>query len=61
MQSQIKDEQSKMQIAHELAREKDKKILEEKIKEVEVEKIKDLTKEVKKMKEILGQEFEFRV
>jgi hypothetical protein len=41
-------------MAHELAREKDRKILKIKLQELELEKQQDFDREMKKMKEILG-------
>ena len=50
-----------MLVAHEVAREQDRIELEEHRKMGEEEARKDLAKELKRMKEIFGQEYEFKV
>lgn len=50
-----------MQEAHQLARERDRKEVERLKKSFEMECRTEVNKEVKKMKEILGQEYDFKV
>ena len=47
--------------AHELARDQDKKDLMKKEKKIQDEAKAEINKEIKRMKEILGQEYEFKV
>ena len=61
MASKIENERNNMQMAHEVAREKDRKELQRLKKDMDNEKILELEKEISKMKEIVAQEYEFKI
>ena len=50
-----------MQVAHEMAREKDRRELQRLKKDLDSEKVQELEKEIAKMKEIVSQEYEFKI
>ena len=60
MATKIENERNNMQMAHEMAREKDRKELQRLKKDLNSEKVLETEKEIAKMKEIVAQEYEFK-
>ena len=60
MAAKIESERTNMQLAHEAALEKDKRELTRFKSDLEDEKLAAVEKEVRRMKEILTQEYEFK-